>query len=161
MEIAALVVRAAVLPLKALVPRPRLDQRAIDGEVLIRQPRLGLGHDQLKEALRDRVRQQTIPILGEHRWRPDRFIHLQAHEPPEQDVVVELLHEEALTPNRIEELQQLRPEQPLRRDRRPPHGRIQAVEVRRHLTQEPVHQRANRSQRMIGGHARVRGHVTE
>ena len=35
-EIPSVVVRAPILPLKTLLARPRVDERAVDGEVLVR-----------------------------------------------------------------------------------------------------------------------------
>jgi len=42
-EVGAVVVLVGVLGLEALVRGPRLDQRAVDREVLVRQQRLDLG----------------------------------------------------------------------------------------------------------------------
>ena len=106
--------------LKTLLARPRLDQRAVDREVLV-------GHERLRPARRRAGRscramscvQQPVAILREHRRRPDRLVHRQADEPAEQKVVVELLHQQPLAANRVEDLQQQRPQQPLRRNRRP------------------------------------------
>lgn len=45
---------------------------------------------------------------------PDRLIGGKAHEPAEQQVVLELLHEHPLAADGIQHLQQQRPQQPFR-----------------------------------------------
>ena len=52
------------------------------------------------------VREQPVAMLGKRRGMPDRVIHIQPDEPPEQQVVVELFHEQPLAPHRVEHLQQ-------------------------------------------------------
>ena len=61
--------------------------------------------------------QQTLPILAVHRVIPYRLVHLHPHKPSEQQVVLQLLDQHALTAYRIENLQQQRPKQSLRRNR--------------------------------------------
>src|SRR2546430_17569800 len=63
--------------------------------------------------------QQPIPVLSEGRRVPDRIIDAQAHEPPEEQVVVELLDQHSLAADAVEELQKKGFEQPLRCDRGP------------------------------------------
>jgi len=87
--------------------------------------------DGLEERRRDIARQQAIPVLAEGRRGPDRVIETQAHEPPEQQVVVQLLHQLSLAANRIQRLQQQRAQQLLGRNRRPPELHIQRAELRR------------------------------
>ena len=53
------------------------------------------------------------------------------HKPAEQQVVVELLHQQGLAPNGIQNLQQQGPQQPLRRNRRPDPARHTAARNRR------------------------------
>ena len=105
--------------------------------------------------------QQSVPILGEHRRGPDRLVHLQAHEPAEQQVVVELLHQQPFAANRVEDLQQLRPEQPLRRDRGAADLRVQPIELAGHLPQHLVDQAADGPERVVGRHTLLGGHVAE
>ncbi len=129
--------------------------------MLIRHQPLGLRLDPCKERLRQLLIQKPVAILAEYRVIPHRVVDLQSDEPAEQQVVVELLHQQPLAANRIEHLQQQRPEQPLRSDRRPALGRIQAVEFCRHLRQHQVHQLTDRTQRMIYGHTFFQGHIAE
>ena len=100
-------------------------------------------------------------FLREHRRHPDRFVHLQAHEPAEQDVVIELLHQQPLTPNRVEQLQQLRAQEALGRNRRAAVLRVERVEFARHLPQDLVDEGANRPQRVIRRHTLFGGHIAE
>jgi hypothetical protein len=99
-----------------------LDQRAVDREVLVRKqrPDCGLAEHRLEEPGGDVARQEPLAVLGEHRDVPDRRIHRQPDEPAEQQIVIELFDQLALRTDRVEGLQQKRPQQLLRRDRWPP-----------------------------------------
>ena len=66
-----------------------------------------------KKAPSDLLIEQPVAILGEYRGRPHRFVHRQPDEPAEQQVVIELLHQQPLAANRVEDLKQLRPQQTL------------------------------------------------
>ena len=160
-EIAPILVRAAVLPLKTLLTRPRFDQRPVDREVFVGHQPCGTVDHAPEETPRDVLIQQTVSVLAEDRGYPHGFIHVHADEPPEQQVVIQLLHQQALAADGVEDLQQLRPQQPLGRNRRPPDAGIQAVELARHVTQHVVDQRPDGTQRVIGGHALLGRHVTE
>jgi len=101
----------------------RLEQRAIDAEVLAGEQlvRLGLGADGGKERLRNLIREQAPTVLGEAGHVEDRLIERQAHEPAQQEVVAQLLDEAPLGGDRVEDLHKLRPQQVLGSDRgRPP-----------------------------------------
>ena len=152
-----------VLRLETLVARPRFEQRAIDGEMLVRQQPLALDRRQHlgEERVRHRAIEQAVAILGEDRRVPDRIIEAQPDKPPIQDAVVQLLHQQALAAHAVEQLQQQRPQQLLRRNRRAARRRIQAVELRRQALQHVVHQAANRAQRMVAAHPRFRRYVAE
>ena len=101
---------------KAFQAGPCFQLRPIHGEVFVReQPgRPGVGLDRIKERGGDIARQQPVAILGKRRGMPDRVIHIQPDEPPEQQVVVELFHEQPLAPHRVEHLQQQSAQQLLR-----------------------------------------------
>jgi hypothetical protein len=160
-EVAPIAIGVAIFPLETLLTRPRLEQRAVDGEVFVRH-QIGRTRDHaLKEAVGHGVLQQPIAILREDRRHPDRFIHLQAHEPPKQDVVIELLHQQPLTPNRVEQLQQLRPHEALGRNRRPAVLRVERIKLARHLPQDLIDKRANGAERVILGHALLGRHIAE
>ena len=148
---------------EALLTRPRLEQRAVDREMLVREQPLAVGVDQhrVEERRRDVAVQQPIPILRERRRRPHRVVHAQPDEPAKQQVVIELLHQLPLAANRVERLQQQRAQQLLRRNRRPPELDIQRAEPRREPLQRPIGDAANRAQRMIRRHPLLERHVAE
>ena len=151
------------LGLEALHARKRFDQGAIDREMLVREqrPNLGLAQHRLEELRRDLARKEPVAVLGEHRHVPDRRVDRQANEPAEQQVVVELLHQLALRAHRIEGLEQQRPQQLLRRDRRPAEVRVQLVEGRRHHGQRLVDDRPDRPQRVVRWHPLLAAQVAE
>src|ERR1700730_11377446 len=53
--------------------------------------------------------EHPVAILREHCRRPPRLLHRQADEPPKQQVVIELLHQQSLAANRIEDLEAIAP----------------------------------------------------
>ena len=67
----------------------------------------------------------------------------------------------ALTAHRIENLQQQRPKQSLRRNRGSSHLRIQSRKLRRHFLQNIIHHLADWSQRMICRNSLFGGNVAE
>ena len=156
-------VAAVVLAAEALHRRPRLDQRAVDREVLVRQqpanPRAV--QNRLKKARRHIPRNQTVAVLRIGRRVPHRRVHRQTDEPAEQKVVVQLLHQLALRTDGVEGLMQKRPQQLLRRDRGPPRRRIQKREIRRQRRQGFVNQNPDRPQRMIRRNPNLKIHVAE
>ena len=154
---------AAILRHKALQAGPRLNQRAIDREVLARQQLAHLRQVQHgdKKLGRDIAVEQPIPVLAEHGRIPHGIIHREAYEPAEQQIVVELLHQLPFRANREERLQQQRPQQPLGRDRRPTLARVELAKVTRQVPQRRVDQIANGPQRMIGRNALFQPHVAE
>jgi len=73
--------------------------------------------------------QQPVAVLAEHRGDPDGIVDPEAREPAEQQVVIHLLHELPLGPDRVEYLQQAGPDQPFRRDGGAAFPRVEPVEV--------------------------------
>ena len=49
--------------------------------------------------------EQTLAVLGEHGHIPNDVIHVQANEPAEQQVVVELFHQHRFAAHRVQRLQ--------------------------------------------------------
>jgi hypothetical protein len=94
--------------LEALLPGPRLNQGAVHGPVVIRHQLMlaGLGQDWLEKSLRDVSGQPALPVLGKGRGFPDWVIHVQPDTPAKQHVVIQLLHQQTLTADRVEYLQQ-------------------------------------------------------
>jgi hypothetical protein len=94
--------------LETLLTGPGFDQGPIDREVLVGHQALGPLDHAAEKAPGDLLIEQPVAILREHRWRPHGLVHRQANEPPKQQVVIELLHQQSLAANRVEDLQQLR-----------------------------------------------------
>jgi hypothetical protein len=105
--------------------------------------------------------QQPIAVLGKGRRIPHRIVDAQADEPAKQKVELDPLHQLPLRTDRIERLQQQRPQQPLRRDRLAAMGRIQSVELTREPGQRRVDNAADHPQRMIRTHPLLQVHVAE
>lgn len=108
--------RRVSLRLDTLLAGPGFDQRAIDDEVLIGQEAMGLSlrEDLLEERRGHRAFQQTVPVLGEDGHIPHRGIQIETDKPAEQQVVLQCLHQEPLTAETVEHLQQQRAQQLLR-----------------------------------------------
>jgi hypothetical protein len=155
--------RARALRLDALHRRPRLDQRAVDREVIRGQKllHLGLRQHRRQELRRDVAFQQPVAVLGEHRMVPGRVVDADADEPAEQEVVFQTLHQKPFRPDRVECLQQHRPQQLLGRDRGPPHRRIQCREIPLQCQQRFVHEHSNTAQRMVTPDPRLKVNVAE
>ena len=153
----------SVLPLETLRPRPCFQQRPIHREVLVRsQPLAPCSLHHLGQKLFGHLGlQQPVPVLGERGRVPDLFVQVQSHKPAKQNTVIDLLHQQPLAANRIQHLQQLRPQQLLRRNRRSAGARVHAVESSRQLGKYFVHHHPDRPQRMIFPHPRFRRQITE
>jgi hypothetical protein len=145
------------------VARPSLDQRAIDREVLGRPQRThpGLLQHPGEEGLRDVPLQQPLSVLGEDGGVPDRGIHRQPHEPVEEQIVIELLDQCPLTPDRVEDLQQQGPEQLLGRNRGTTRLGIAPSEPRRQLREHGIHHDPDRAQGMVLRHPLLGQDVAE
>src|SRR5215208_639360 len=152
-----------VLRLEALHRSPRLDLRAVNREVLVRQQfTYLLVVKQLSQELARHIRlEQSVAVLREHTRHPYRLVHPKPHEPTIEQIVVELLHQLTLRADRIERLQQQRPQQPLRSNR----GATRfGVLVRKILAQGQkhiVHHRTNHPQRMLRWHPVLKIYIRE
>src|SRR6202041_3437846 len=71
------------------------------------------------------------------------------------------LHQKPLRADRIKRLQQHRPQQLLRRDRRPPNRRIEPSKLTLQRRKRLVHDPPDRSKRMIPPHPRLQVNVAE
>jgi len=87
-----------VLGPKALHRRPGLDQGAVHAEVLVGQELRStrLVHHLAEEGPSNIRFEQPVPVLGEGRVISDRIIHRQPDEPAKQQVVVDLLDQQAV-----------------------------------------------------------------
>ena len=77
-----------------------------------------------------------VAILAKRAGIPDRRIHRQADKPAEQQVVIQLLHQLPFRADRVERLQQQRPQQLFGRDARAANTRIKLVELWRKNVQQ-------------------------
>src|SRR5712675_215466 len=149
--------------LETLVSGPGLDQRAIDGKMLVREQALSarLIEHRVEKALRYLSHQQTLAILGEDRHIPHRVVDVEPHKPAKQEVVIELLHQKSLAAHRVKHLQEQRTQKLFRRDRRPPAGGVDRVETPRRILKRDVYHDPDGSQRMIFGYSPLRRYVAE
>jgi hypothetical protein len=136
---------------KALHRRPGLDQRAVDREMIRAEQTLHprLRQHRAQELGGDVALQQAIAVLGERRVIPHRIVNANADEPAEQEFELQPLHQLPLRSDRIERLQQHRPNELLRRDRGPADPGVERRELPRKRRQSLVHHHADRSQRVI------------
>ena len=105
--------------------------------------------------------QKALAVLRKRRVIPRRIVNADADEPAKQQVELQPLHQLPLRADRIERLQQHRPQQLLRRDRGPAAPRIQRRELARKRRKRLVHDAADRPQRMILANPRFEIDVTE
>src|SRR5271169_120634 len=146
---------------ETLLTGPGLNQRSVHREMFIRHERPRSLQHPREKGRRDLLVQQSLPVLAVHRVIPHHLVHLHPHEPPEQQVVLQLLDQHSLAAYRIENLQQQGPKQPLRRYRWPPHVGVQLRKLRRHFLQDLIHHLADRSQGMIRRDSLLRRNVAE
>ncbi len=134
---------------------PRLQQRAVHREVLIAdqvaQP--CQQHGVLEEMLGDRLVEQPLAVEGERRVVPHRVVDVQTGEPAEQQVVVELLHQQPLAAHAVDRLQQRGAQDALGRDRQTTARGIARRQQLIELAQDRVHQNPQLADRMVGRHA--------
>ena len=161
--VAAVPGRLTVLALEALERGPRVDERAVDGEVIRGQEIVPAGKADhfIEKTPCDVGDHQALAQSAEVRLVEACALQIHVEKPAKKNVVVELLAKLAVGPNRVQRYQQLPLEQPFGSNRRAPHTRIQRIEVRRNGAQGPVGQFLNSPQRMIRRHARLRREIME
>src|SRR5450755_615624 len=141
--------------LEAFVARPGFDQCAVDREMVFaqvaRRARL-LEHCE-KELLGDVTVEEALAVLGKHRYVPYSVVHVETNEPAVEHIVIELLHHHPLTANRIEDLQQQRSQEALRRNRWPASKRVDLIELARDLAEHDIDHLADWPQRVVRRHA--------
>jgi len=153
----------SVLGLEALLRGPGFDQGAVDAEVFVgHQPEaLRRRHYAAAELPREVFCQPPVAVMGEGGVVPYGRVHPQPHEPAEQQIEVQLLHELPLTAHGVEDLQERSPQQPLRRDRGSPDGAVEPVKLGVHALEDAVHENQDQTQRMLGGHPLFQGLVAK
>src|SRR5262249_46455235 len=98
-----------LLRLEAFVQGPRLDQGAINQEMLVRQKVSLLVFEKLDHELLEYIALlKAFPVIGEDCRIPDRVVRRQTDEPTKQQIAVELLDQLALGADRVKHLQQQR-----------------------------------------------------
>lgn len=142
-----------ILGLEALLAGPRLDQRAVHREVLVAEQLALLGKVQhfAKQRLDHRVLDEPIAVLGEGGVIPDRIVDGKPHKPAKQQVVVQLLHQQALAAHRIEHLQQQSADELLGGDGSATTIGVDLAKQRVEPLEGPIHHVPNRTQRMVNG----------
>jgi hypothetical protein len=120
-----------------------------------------LGQDVIEETLGDVAGQQPLPVLGEHGGIPHGVIHVQPHEPAEEQVVGQLLHQLPFAADGIQQLHQQGAQELLRGNRGAPRARIQPVELGRQPAQDVVDHLPDRPQRMIRRHPLLGREIAE
>jgi hypothetical protein len=142
------------LALKALQTGPSFDQCAVHGEVFIAGQVLFLRlFYYLAQKLACHIAiEQTIPILGKHGDVPHGLIQIHANKPAEQQAIIDLFHQQSFATYRVQHLDQLCPEQLLRRDRRAARICVHPIKSIRHTVERLIGHRANSSQRMVLPH---------
>ena len=153
----------AVLRLKTLHGGPRLDQGAVDREVLVRQQRLDrrVRQDRGHDLARHVGGQQPVAVLAEHRGDPDRVVDAEPDEPPEQQVVIHLLHQLPLRADREQDLEKARPDQALRRDGGAAEVGVERIELGIEARQRVVHDLPDLAKRMTRWDPLLKVHIAE
>ena len=152
-----LVRRRLVLGSEALHAGRSLDQRPVNGEVLIAQqvPFRGAADHRVEELAGQLVLQQPFAVLGERRRIEAGLDHVHPQKPAEQQVIVELLTERVLTADRVQADQQRRLQQPLGWDRRTANLGVHGIKQRRQVSQRFIRHIFDRPQWMIQRDARL------
>lgn len=149
---------------QALERGGRLDERAVEGEVLAAEQlvRRGLGTDRREEGLGDRGGEQAVAVLRERDRMPDRLVRRQADEPAQEQVVAQLLAEPALGGDGVEDLHELGAQQVLGGDRGAAARGVEDLEAGLHLGEGDVDEGADGAQGVVGRHDVLeRGHDDE
>src|SRR4029077_11213185 len=84
------------------------------------------------------MREQAVAVLGEGRGVEDLLIDRQSDEPAKQKVELQPFDQLPLRADRIEKLQQRRPQQSLRRDRRAPARLVERRKRSVEFSQRPI-----------------------
>src|SRR6516165_1894519 len=152
-----------VFGLEALLSRPRLDQRAVHGQVLRGEQTFLASelHDRIEEALRQVLVHQSLAQAREVRLVEPRVLQTHVQEPAEQNVVVEHLAEQPVRAHRVQCDQQLPLQQPLRRNRGPASLGVKRVELTRQLLQHSIGVCLDATQRVIAWYSRLGREVAE
>ena len=92
---------------------------------------------------------------------PDLIVHSQPHEPPEEEIVVELLHQHPLAPDAVEHLQEQSSQESFGRDGRSAHLGVHLLEVGAQTFEGLVDHLPHLPERMIARNSGLQAHVAE
>src|SRR4029077_4971148 len=101
------------------------------------------------------MREQAVAVLGEGRGVEDLLIDRQSDEPAKQKVELQPFDQLPLRADRIEKLQQRRPQQSLRRDRRAPARLVERRKRSVEFSQRPIGYAPHGSQRIVRSYPRL------
>jgi len=104
---------------------------------------------------------QTLPILGKDGVVPHLVVHGQADKPAKQQIVIQLLHQQALAANGVQHLEQQSPQQLFRGNGGTSHLGIHGLKLGPQVRQGLIHHRLDRPQRVIQRHSLCGRKVTE
>src|SRR6266851_421337 len=140
-----------VLGAETLEAGSGFDERAVHGELLIRQqpPAISSQHDLVEEPLSHFVLQQPLAVLAERARVEAGLDQIHPQEPAEQEVVIKLLAEGSLAAHRVQTDQQRGLQQSLGRDGCTPYLGVHLVERRRQDRQCFICQAPDGAQRMV------------
>src|SRR5579863_210895 len=152
-----------ILRLETLLARPRLDQRAIHGQMLRGQQPLAAGdlHNRIEEALGNVLPHQPLAQAREVRLIQGGLLKTHVQEPAKQNVVIEHLAKQPIRAHRVQRDQQLTLQQSLRRNRRTARLGVERIQFAAQLLQHPIGVCLYAAKRVIDRHSRVRREVTE
>ena len=151
----------AILAAETLLRGPSLDQRAVDGEVIVRHKLPGLLDHGGEELLRPLAVQQPVAVIREDRVVPYRIVHAETYKPAKHPVEVHLLDQLALARHGIKCLQQQRSKNVLGRGRGPTVGRVQTVEITAQQAKHLIRLLANLAQRMMLPNTLLQRYIAE
>ncbi len=143
------------LGLETLEAGPRVDERAVHGEVGFAHPAVFAGqpHDARKEQFGGAVLEQAVLVLAEGGVVPHGVQQVQVEEPAEEQVVVERFDQQNFGADGVEGLQHFGLEQAFGREGGPAQLGIHLVAERREVAQDFVHEGFDLAQRVVLGHA--------
>jgi len=146
-----------VLRSEAFQAGRRLNQRAVNREVLVAQQpmRIGTPHHRVEELAGHVVLQHALTVLGKAGAIKAGLDHVHAQEPAEQEVVLQLLTERLLAADRIQTDQQRGLQQPLGWDGWPTVLGVHGIQQRRQLRQRRIGHVLDSAQRVVKRNPRL------
>ena len=146
-----------VLAEEAFQTGPRLDERAVGGEVFVARPALLTAQiiDLGQEEFGPIGGKDTLVVLGKDAGVKAAFAELAVKEPKPEPMVAEWFGEDAFTADRVKGLEHAGLEPLFRRDAGAAQLLVEIVEQWRKLLEDGVHAPLDGPQGMLGGHTLV------